>query len=215
MVIVGAKGFAKELFEICLEHKIDKDIVFYDDISNDLPFLMFDQIEILRSIDELEIYFKENDNRFVLGFGNPILRRKVTNKFKKMGGVLESLISAKSNIGKLDVHIKSGATILSGSCITTSVQIGEGVLMYPNSLITHDCIIGDFVEFSPGATILGRSVVGSMVSLGANSTILPDINIGSNVIVGAGSVVTKDIPDNSMVMGIPATIVKKLPEIAF
>lgn len=215
MVIVGAKGFAKELFEICLELNIDKDIVFFDDISNDLPFLMFDRFEILRSIDELEIYFKENDNRFVLGLGNPILRRNMAYKIREKGGVLDSIISSKANIGKMCVNFQSGAIILGGAHITTSVNIGEGVLMYPNSLITHDCIIGDFVEFSPGATILGGSAVGSMVSLGANSTILPELNIGSNVIVGAGSVVTKDVPDNCMVIGVPAAIVKKLPKLEF
>jgi acetyltransferase-like isoleucine patch superfamily enzyme len=44
---------------------------------------------------------------------------------------------------------------------------------------------------------------------------LPKVSIGSNVIVGAGSVVTKDVPDNVMVVGIPAKIVKELTPLDF
>ena len=41
-------------------------------------------------------------------------------------------------------------------------------------------------------------------------TILPGVSIGSNVVVAAGSVVTKDIPDNSLVAGVPARIIREL-----
>lgn len=44
--------------------------------------------------------------------------------------------------------------------------------------------------------------------------ILPGRHIGDNCIIGAGSVVTKDIPDNSVVVGNPARIVKTLDELA-
>ena len=44
--------------------------------------------------------------------------------------------------------------------------------------------------------------------MGANSTILYDVNIGNNVIIGAGSVVVKDVPDNAVVVGNPARIIK-------
>ena len=44
--------------------------------------------------------------------------------------------------------------------------------------------------------------------IGANSTILPGIVIGENALVGAGSVVTRDVPDNVVVAGNPARIIK-------
>ena len=52
--------------------------------------------------------------------------------------------------------------------------------------------------------------IGNNVSLGANVNIMGDIVIGNNVIVGAGSVVVKDVPDNCVVAGNPAKIVKYL-----
>lgn len=41
-------------------------------------------------------------------------------------------------------------------------------------------------------------------------TILPGVTIGSNVVVAAGAVVTHDVPDNSLVAGVPAQVIRKL-----
>lgn len=48
------------------------------------------------------------------------------------------------------------------------------------------------------------------VWIGVNVTILPGVTIGENAIVGAGSVVTKDVPDNAVVVGTPAKVIKYL-----
>ena len=50
--------------------------------------------------------------------------------------------------------------------------------------------------------------IGDNVTLGANVVIIGDISIGNNVIVGAGSVVVKDVPDNALVVGNPASVIK-------
>ncbi len=52
--------------------------------------------------------------------------------------------------------------------------------------------------------------IGDFVTIGANSVIIGDITIGNNVVIGAGSVVVKDIPENSVVAGNPARIIKKV-----
>ncbi len=48
------------------------------------------------------------------------------------------------------------------------------------------------------------------VWIGANATILPGVTIGENAVVAAGAVVSKDVPDNVVVGGVPAKIIKKL-----
>lgn len=55
-----------------------------------------------------------------------------------------------------------------------------------------------------------RPTIGNNVTLGANVCIVGDIHIGDNVIVGCGSVVIKDVPDNCIIAGNPAKIIKSL-----
>lgn len=54
----------------------------------------------------------------------------------------------------------------------------------------------------------GRPRLGNNVTLGANVTIIGKVHIGNNVIVGAGSVVVKDVPDNCIIAGNPAKIIR-------
>ena len=46
--------------------------------------------------------------------------------------------------------------------------------------------------------------------MGANVTVLPGVTIGDRCIIGAGSVVTKDVPDNSLVGGVPARVLREI-----
>ena len=48
------------------------------------------------------------------------------------------------------------------------------------------------------------------VWIGANATILPGVTIGENAVVAAGAVVSKDVPDNTVVAGVPAKVIKRL-----
>ena len=204
MLIVGAKGFAKELLEIIVQENSKAKIVFYDDVSKDLPKLLFDEYSILRNEAAAMSYFKETDKRFVLGIGNPKLRYKFYKKFIALGGEPTTIISPFAKIGKYNNFIQKGGNILTDVVIESNNSIGKGCLIHVGSLISHDVTVGDFCEISPHSNLLGNVIIGDFCSIGTASTILPKIKIGNNVKVGAGAVVTKDIPDNITVVGIPA-----------
>jgi maltose O-acetyltransferase len=90
------------------------------------------------------------------------------------------------------------------------VYIGDNVMIGPNTLITT---VGHPLTPKGRRDHLAQASeihIGNDVWLGDNVTVLPGITIGDNVVVGAGAVVTKDIPDNSLALGVPARVVRKL-----
>ncbi|MDI1318518.1 acetyltransferase [Flavobacterium sp.] len=215
MIIIGAKGFAKEVLEVVHQLNQLENVVFYDDVTTDAPKFLYEKFKVVTTLKEAQVYFKDVDSRFTIGIGNPVLRKQLFDKFSAIGGEYCATISPQATVGSYEVSIGQGSNVLSGAIFSNSVKIGLGCIVYYNSIITHDCIIGDFVEISPSVTILGRVKIDSYTQIGANATILPDVVIGKNVIVGAGSVVTKNLPDNCVAFGIPAKIIKQLAPLEF
>jgi maltose O-acetyltransferase len=94
------------------------------------------------------------------------------------------------------------------------VSIGDDTMIASHSAIvaqTHDVDAlrkglkyrDTYVE--PGPVIIGRNVW-----IGASVVILPNVTIGDGAIVGAGAVVTHDIPPESLAIGVPARVVRRL-----
>lgn len=211
MIIVGAKGFAKEIAEVLLQLNYSGQIAFFDNVSNNLPEKLFQKYPVFANLDQVNQFMNQHGNGFVLGLGNPVVRYNMAKLFIQAGGEMETIISPFSRIGVLGNSIKAGCNIMTGTVITSDVSINQGVLINLNCTIGHDVNIGRYVELSPGVHLSGLTNIGDFSVLGTGAVVIPKIHIGNNVIVAAGSVVTKDIPDNVMVAGAPAIIKKELP----
>ena len=207
MVIIGAKGLAKELLQIVEDSNDAKNLVFFDDINLDEPILLYNKYPVLRTEQEVINHFR-SDNRFILGLGSPKLRGKLYKRFKAIGGELYNLIDKTTTIGSY-VTLGEGLTLMSGVKVSNGVKIGKGLLAYYDSIITHDVEIGDFVELSPGCKLLGHVKIGDQVHVGSGAIILPRLQIGEGAIIGAGAVVTKDVEPHTVVVGNPAKVLKK------
>ena len=100
------------------------------------------------------------------------------------------------------------------------VTVKSGVYLWDNICIEDDVFIGPNATFTNDKYPRSKQYTGQLsaikiqtgASIGANATILPGITIGRFAMVGAGAVVTKDVPDNTLVVGNPARIVRVLEQ---
>lgn len=90
------------------------------------------------------------------------------------------------------------------------IYIGDG------TLIGHNVVLATLNHAkSPKdrSTMIPAPIhIGKRVWIGSNATILPGVTIGDGAIVAAGAVVTRDVPDNTIVGGIPASVMRPLSE---
>jgi acetyltransferase-like isoleucine patch superfamily enzyme len=108
-----------------------------------------------------------------------------------------------------DTEIGSHTKIQSGAYITAYVVIEEDCFIAPMVVTTNDNYMGRTAErfkHLKGCTIRRGA------RIGGGSHILPGIEIGEDAFVATGSVVTRDVPARKLVMGVPAKVVRDVPE---
>ncbi len=106
-------------------------------------------------------------------------------------------------IGK-NVFINSGCRFQDQGGIT----IGDGALIGHNvvlATLNHDFSPKKRSTLHPAPIVIGKNVW-----IGANATVVPGVTIGNGAIIAAGTVVTKNVPENVVVGGVPAKIMKML-----
>ncbi len=123
----------------------------------------------------------------------------------KVGTFVE--IQKKAKIGK-NCKISSHTFICEGVTVEDDVFVGHNVSFindkYPRSTVAGGGLQTE-ADWKVVPTLVKRGA-----SIGTSSTILCGVTIGENAIVGAGSVVTKDVPDNCVVAGVPAKVLRRV-----
>jgi acetyltransferase-like isoleucine patch superfamily enzyme len=93
------------------------------------------------------------------------------------------------------------------------VEIGDHNMFGPGVYVTdsdHTVLPQRWVADCPMQ--VGRVVIGNGCWVGARSVILKNVALGDRCVVAAGAVVTKSFPARSVIMGIPARLVRTLPD---
>ena len=133
---------------------------------------------------------------------------------KMLGSVGERVWIAKTfncDCGK-NIHIGNDFTGNHNLTILDirEVNIGNHVMIGPHTLITtvsHPTSASERRQYYAWAKPV---TIGDDVWIGGNVTILPGVTIGDRAVIGAGAVVTQDIPADSLAVGAPAHVVRKL-----
>lgn len=115
-----------------------------------------------------------------------------------------------------------------GYTIGRDVYIGEDILISDELGDSNNIIIGDRVSIASRVSLItssapnfsklrpyvkivtGKIFIKNDSWIGTGAIILPNVTIGEFAVVGAGSVVTKDVPPKTIVVGVPAKVIKSL-----
>lgn len=104
-----------------------------------------------------------------------------------------------------DVSINRGAEFYPGLVAGARIRIGSNVRIAPNVRLHAAGHDPDHPELAETA---GDIVVGDGAWLGAACLVLPGVNIGARAVVAAGAVVTTSVPDDAIVAGVPARVIR-------
>ncbi|QQE78815.1 2,3,4,5-tetrahydropyridine-2,6-dicarboxylate N-acetyltransferase [Alicyclobacillus sp. SO9] len=114
--------------------------------------------------------------------------------------------------------IGNNAVIMMGASINIGAEIGEGTMIDMNVVVGGRGTIGKNCHIGAGAVIAGvieppsakPVIIEDGVLVGANAVILEGVTVGKGSVVAAGAIVTEDVPEQTVVAGVPARVLKKI-----
>jgi sugar O-acyltransferase (sialic acid O-acetyltransferase NeuD family) len=203
LVIVGAGGQGREMLDtVEALNRVDR-------TWNFLGFLADDE----RSADLVEdrgasmlgpvSRLAELDADYVIGIGDPVVRRTVDELATAAGLVPATLVHPSAEVGS-QVRFGAGAYVGPNAVLTTNVSVGRHTIVNVGASLSHDVVVGDFVTIGPGCRLAGNVTVGDDADLGVGVIARPGSSIGAVTLVGAGAVVVGDLPGGIVAVGVPA-----------
>ena len=196
LVVIGGGGHAKVVISTLRAAGYDPIAVFDDDRTR-----RGGEVSGLPILGPLSLLDPTDYDGAVIAIGSNTVRRKIAEQVKLRW------VSVVHPAAWVDpsVTLGQGTVVFAGAIVQPGTALGDHVIVNTGATVDHDCIVGNFAHIAPGSHIAGDVHFGEGVLLGVGSSVIPGRRIGSWAIVGAGSVVIRDIPDNTLVVGVPAS----------
>lgn len=114
------------------------------------------------------------------------------------------------------VTVGDNAVVMMGAILNIGAVVGEGSMIDMGAVLGGRATVGKRCHIAAGAVLAGvieppsaqPVVIGDDVVVGANAVVLEGVHVGNGAVVAAGAVVTQDVPENAVVAGTPARVVK-------
>lgn len=169
---------------------------------------------IFGEYDKLKDFLAENEEK-ILDYELEFNRRNSAIPLLDLENI-EARIEPGSII-RDKVKIGKNAVIMMGAVINIGAEIGKNSMIDMNAVVGARGIIGENVHVGAGSVIAGvleppsktPVIVEDEAMIGANVVVLEGLKVGKGAVVAAGSVVTEDVPQNSVVAGTPARVIKE------
>jgi acetyltransferase EpsM len=213
VVILGGSGIgmiAASILDKLNEYEV---IGFLNDvIENGKKIGKFKKISVIGNTEDLtEILKDENTYVFIayVGLQNEKETYKKIERLNIPKAKFIDIIDSTSIIPKNFCKIGRGVMFSPLSQLSPDVTISDNCILLPNSFVGHDSFLDRFAHVATNAVVGANVHVGKGVHIGSNATIREKVTIGDYSLVGAGAVVLNDVPENSVVVGNPARVLKR------
>jgi UDP-perosamine 4-acetyltransferase len=143
------------------------------------------------------------------GAGDTRPRRRLYELARGRGFDVPSLVHPTAVVSP-SAHIGAGATVLPLSVVQAGSFLGEDVIVNTAAVVEHDCRVGVHVHVASNATLASGVTVADGAHIGAGATIRQGISIGEDAVVGAGAVVVSDVQPGTVVVGVPARVLRRV-----
>ena len=156
--------------------------------------------------DKIEDVVIENDRR---NSGIPMLDIKDIPARIEPGAIIRE-----------QVEIGKNAVIMMGAILNIGAVVGDGTMIDMGAVLGGRATVGAHCHIGAGAVLAGviepasatPVIVEDNVLVGANAVVVEGVHVGKNAVVAAGAVVLEDVPENAVVAGTPARVIKMKDE---
>ena len=150
---------------------------------------------------------KKKIKHCIVAIGDNNIRVRLAKKIKSIGFNLPTLIHPQATVA-IDVVFGQGIVVMGGAVINPGSKIDNYAIINTGATVDHDNFIGEGAHIAPGAHLGGGVKIGKKSLIAIGASVREYCEVGSNSIVGMGAAVVKNIPDNVVVVGVPAKILR-------
>jgi sugar O-acyltransferase (sialic acid O-acetyltransferase NeuD family) len=198
--IIGANGHGK-VVQAALRTMGVPVVGFFDD-DPELSGRLVCGVPVFGPVGE---FGRLERSRAVIAIGNAAIRRRMAESFPEAEWL--RVVHASSWVD-VRAEVGPGSVVCAGAVVQPDSVLGRHSIVNTGATVDHDCRIGNYAHVCPGAHLGGNVHVGSGAWIGIGSQVIQGVAIGANAVVGAGSTVLCDVPDNAVVVGSPARILR-------
>ncbi len=211
LIILGGSGIGMIAASIANELGYYNVIGFLNDIEKEGSFIgNYNKIPVIGKTSDIQ-RFVDEDVCFFIGYvgmkNEEEVYRKITN-LNIPANAFATLIHPRAIIPKGFCEIGNGVLIAANAQLSPDTKISDNCIVLGNAIIGHNSVMERFAHVAASGHIGANVVLGKGVHIGSNATLREKIKIGDFSLVGSGSVVLNDVPENTIVVGNPARILK-------